>query len=134
MSAFPLKESRVVFSRHVDWLPDLPVVELNMTCDFKEIPDEEALTRVSFNMDLFAKNAKECCLREIADVGMKRKMGLGVEPGRHPGRVLSFGGGEDIYMNCHVTPMGREDAEDILNVDQLESILRGAMWKQIAHK
>jgi hypothetical protein len=132
MSAFPLKESRVVFSRHVDWLPDLPVVELNMTCDFKEIPDEEALTRVSFNMDLFAKNAKECCLREIADVGIKCKMGLCAHPGRHPSVVCSFGG--DIYMNCHITAMSREDAEDILNVDQLESTLRGAMWNQIHNK
>ena len=122
----------MVFSRHVDWLPDLPVVELNMTCDFKEIPDEEALTRVSFNIDLFAKNAKECCLREIADVGIKCKMGLCAHPGRHPSVVCSFGG--DIYMNCHITAMSREDAEDILNVDQLESTLRGAMWNQIHNK
>jgi hypothetical protein len=134
MSAFPLKENRVVFSRHVDWLPDLPVVELKMTCDFKEIPDEEALTRISFNIDLFAKNAKECCLREIADVGIKCKMGLGVEPGRHPSGVSSSSFGGDINMNCQITAMSREDAEDILNVDQLESILRGAMWKQIHNK
>ena len=132
MSAFPLKENRVVFSRHVDWLPDLPVVELKMTCDFKEIPDEEALTRVSFNIDLFAKNAKECCLREIAEAGIKCKMCPDAKPGGCPSRVWSFG--SDIYMNCHITAMSREDAEDILNVDQLESTLRGAMWNQIHNK
>jgi len=129
MSKLPLSEGSVTVTRNVDWLPGLPVVELRMVGKFKEIPDEEALTRFNINVDMFARFAKECCLREIVEAGIKCKVCPGVEPGRLPARVRSLG--SDLEMDCHVTPISRENAEDILHVDQLESILRGAMYKQI---
>lgn len=130
MSALPIKATKGTYTYHVEWLPDLPVAVMEVECAFKEIPDSKALNLFGTNVDMFAKNAKECCLREIMETAIVGQMCPGAESKHHPQRMgMSSGGDMDLMIKVVVTTINRDDATNILHVDKLETTLRGDMWK-----
>jgi hypothetical protein len=132
MPSLPIKATKGVYSYIVNWLPGLPMASVEVECTFEEIPDEKALTRFGTNIDMFATNAKECCLREIMEAAIIGQMYPGVESKRSPQRMgMSYGGGTDLLFKVIVNTVNGEDATNILHVDKLETTLRGDMWKQI---
>jgi hypothetical protein len=108
------------------------VASVEVEYAFEEIPDGDALTRFGTNIDTFAKNAKECCLREIMEAAIIGQMYPGVESKRSPQRMgMSYGGDTNLLFKVIVNTVNGEDATNILHVDKLESTMRGDMWKQI---
>jgi len=132
MPALPIKATKGVYIYTVNWLPGLPMATVEVECTFEEIPDEKALTRFGTNIDMFAKNAKECCLREIMDAAVIGQLYPGAESRRYPQRMgMSNGGDTHLLFKVVVNTVNGEDATNILHVDKLETTLRGDMWKQI---
>jgi hypothetical protein len=114
------------FERNVGWMPSMSVVRLDAQCVYTIESGGDALNRLNKEINTFARNAKEHCLREIANDSINRIMIVNSE--RHPQRMGTFG--EHTRMTANVNAL--EDAADILHIDELEKEIRDAFWKHIA--
>ena len=136
MAALPIKGNAGSFEYHARWLPGMAIVKLVVTWEFKEILDAEALEETSRQIDMLARYAVECCLREIAECSVQRKVLPGGDSKRSPMR-MGMENNATVQMTLHVAGvsmqdvLGAGDEVEIVDVDKLEMILRGSMWKLI---
>ncbi len=109
----------------------MAVVKLNVKWEFQEIADAEALEVISVQIDRFARYSFECCLREIAECSLQRKVFPGVESKRAPMRMGMVDNA--LGMTLHVAGVSMQDGSELetVDVDKIEMILRGDLWKLI---
>jgi hypothetical protein len=135
MPALPIKANAANFEYHVCWLPGMAMVKLSVKWEFKEIADADALELMSGQIDRFARHSSECCLREIAECSIQRKVLPGGDSKRSPMRMGMGDNAAD--MTLHVAGVSMQDALgtgselEIVDVDKIEMTLRGSMWKLI---
>jgi len=136
MAALPIKGNAGSFEYHARWLPGMAIVKLVVTWEFKEILDAEALEETSRQIDMFARYAVECCLREIAECSVQRKVLPGGDSKRSPMR-MGMGNNATVQMTLHVAGVSMQDVLDVgvdlvFDVDHIETLIRDrCMWELI---
>jgi hypothetical protein len=135
MVKLPIKANAASFEHHVSWLPGMAMVKLSVKWEYKEIADGDALEVMSGQIDRFERYSLECCLREIAECSIERKVLPGGDSKRS---LMRMGMGDDtVEMTLHVGGVSMQDVLgtgselNIVDVDKLEMIVRGSMWKLI---
>jgi hypothetical protein len=137
MPALPIKANAANFEYHVGWLPGMATVKLSVNWEYKEIADGDALEVMSGQIDRFARDAWQCCLKEIAACSVERKLFPGGVSKRAAAQVGMFAGDQAVRMTVDVAGVSMQDALgtgselEIVDVDKIEMTLRGSMWKLI---
>ena len=137
MVKLPIKANAASFEHHVGWLPGMAMVKLSVKWEYKEIADGDALEVMSGQIDRFAREAWECCLKEIAACSVERKLFPGGVSKRAAASTGMFAGDQAVLMHVNVTGVSMQDVlgagseMEIVDVDKLEMVLRGSMWKLI---
>jgi len=109
------------FEKNVSWMPGMSVVRLRATC----VTDDEDRTRLNNEINMFIRDAKKHCLREIANDSIKTIMT--VTPKRYP----QGGGMYGQHTNFKVEVMAVDNAEDVIHIDELEGAMHSEIWKHI---
>jgi hypothetical protein len=111
------------FEKHVSWMPGMSVVRLRATCEFAT--SDEDLTRLNNEINMFIRDTKEHCLREIANDSIKTI--TIVNPKRYP----QGGGMYGQHTNYKAEVMAVDNAADVMHIDELEGAMHSAIWKHV---
>ena len=111
------------FEKHVSWMPGMSVVRLRATCEFAT--NDEDLTQLNNEINMFIRDTKAHCLREIANDSIKNIMI--VNPKRYP----QGGGMYGQHTNYKAEVMAVDNAADVMHIDELEGAMHSAIWKHV---
>jgi hypothetical protein len=118
------------FEKHVSWMPGMSVVRLRATCEL--VTNDEDLTRLNNEINMFIRDAKEHCLREIANDSINTIMI--VNPKRYPQGGGMYGQHTNFKAEVMAVDYGggvMDNAADVMHIDELEGAMHSAIWKHV---
>ncbi len=111
-------------------MPGMSVVRLRATCEL--VTNDEDLTRLNNEINMFIRDAKEHCLREIANDSINTIMI--VNPKRYPQGGGMYGQHTNFKAEVMAVDYGggvMDNAADVMHIDELEGAMHSAIWKHV---
>jgi hypothetical protein len=118
------------YRKCVEWLPGMSVVRLELECRYELPIKGKTMEQMCHFMHQLTGLSRDSSLTEIANETVLCKVMKGITRVRHPRRIGLIDG-TSLSFILNITGVDREDAVDIIQVDELREDMHKAVRRSM---